>query len=148
MMVLAMKGGAVSPVTSYLAIEPGVRPSIIGLDWGEGIGLGGLGLVGMGAGGGGGGMGFGLGKAFSPVQWLRSELKKAMTTCGAAGRSAKAVVETTSLEIVDVSAISLGGPKTATDGTIETCVREALWSLELPEFFTLDHATYALNAAK
>ena len=40
MMTLAMKGGAVSPVTSYLAIEPGVRPSTEGLDWGTGQGFG------------------------------------------------------------------------------------------------------------
>jgi len=35
MMTLAMGGGAVSPVTSYLAIEPGVRPSTEGLEWGR-----------------------------------------------------------------------------------------------------------------
>src|SRR4029079_13407765 len=32
MMVLARRGRAVSPVTSYLAIEPGVRPSTEGID--------------------------------------------------------------------------------------------------------------------
>ncbi len=32
MMTVAMQGRAVSPVTSYLAIEPGVRPSTIGLE--------------------------------------------------------------------------------------------------------------------
>lgn len=43
---LAMTAGAVSPQTSYLAIEPGVRPSTIGL---EGIGRGfGSGAGGMG----------------------------------------------------------------------------------------------------
>ena len=31
MMVLARHGGAVSPVTSYLAVEPGVRPSTEGI---------------------------------------------------------------------------------------------------------------------
>jgi hypothetical protein len=45
MMTLARRGKAVSPVTSHLAIEPGVRPSTEGLDhggggFGEGIGLG------------------------------------------------------------------------------------------------------------
>src|SRR6185503_12383532 len=38
MMTLALKGGAVSPVTSYLAIEPGVRPSTDGLEEGRGFG--------------------------------------------------------------------------------------------------------------
>ena len=32
MMVLARHGRAVSPVTSYLAIEPGVRPSTEGIE--------------------------------------------------------------------------------------------------------------------
>ena len=31
-MILARHGGAVSPVTSYLAIEPGVRPSTEGIE--------------------------------------------------------------------------------------------------------------------
>ncbi len=43
MMVLARHGRAVSPVTSYLAIEPGVRPSTEGLNEGE------LGSIGMAA---------------------------------------------------------------------------------------------------
>jgi hypothetical protein len=36
MMTIALAGRAVSPVTSYLAIEPGVRPSKIGLPGGTG----------------------------------------------------------------------------------------------------------------
>jgi hypothetical protein len=47
-MTLALHGRAVSPVTSYLAIEPGVRPSTDGLEPGETFGAGGLGLRGMG----------------------------------------------------------------------------------------------------
>ncbi|HEY8074487.1 MAG TPA: vWA domain-containing protein, partial [Labilithrix sp.] len=46
-MTLAMHGGAVSPVTSYLAIEPGVRPSTEGLDDAE---LGSIGGIGTGQG--------------------------------------------------------------------------------------------------
>jgi hypothetical protein len=147
MMVLAMKGGAVSPVTSYLAIEPGVRPSMIGLDWGEGIGVGGFGSMGYGSGGGGAGMGIGLGKAFSPIVWLRGELAKVAVLCGATGRTVQAVVETTSTEIVDVFGVTLGAPTSSTDAKLRSCVTEALWSLELPSFFTLDHTTYAVNAA-
>src|SRR6185295_11972668 len=50
MMVLARQGGAVSPVTSYLAIEPGVRPSTEGIDLSEtGSGYGsGEGQIGLG----------------------------------------------------------------------------------------------------
>src|SRR5690606_36548026 len=41
MMPLALYGGAVSPVTSYLAIEPGVRPSTEGIEYtATGIGFG------------------------------------------------------------------------------------------------------------
>jgi hypothetical protein len=43
MMTLALRGGAVSPVTSYLAIEPGVRPSTEGLSDAEASGDGGFG---------------------------------------------------------------------------------------------------------
>ena len=52
---LAFFGNAVSPVTSFLAIEPGVRPSVDGLETGEGgggvgegIGLGNIGTIGHG----------------------------------------------------------------------------------------------------
>lgn len=39
MLALAFLGRAVSPVTSYLAIEPGVRPSTAGVPGrGEGVG--------------------------------------------------------------------------------------------------------------
>ena len=56
MMVLAKHGRAVSPVTSYLAVEPGVRPSTEGIEFhtvlgadGEGtIFLGNLGTFGSG----------------------------------------------------------------------------------------------------
>src|SRR5690606_17881837 len=44
---VALAGRAVSPVTSYLAIEPGVRPSKIGLDEDEGDGFE-MGLFGVG----------------------------------------------------------------------------------------------------
>ncbi|MEO7092653.1 MAG: hypothetical protein ABI175_05340, partial [Polyangiales bacterium] len=122
-------------------------PSIAGLDWEDGIGLGGLGLMGYGSGGGGGGSGIGLGASFSPVLWLRSELKKAMVACGGAGRLVKAVVETTSQEIVDVSPVAVGAPNGEGDAKLRTCVAESVWSLELPGFFTLSHGTYEVTAA-
>ena len=146
MMVLATKGGAVSPVTSYLAIEPGVRPSIIGLDWGDGIGSGGMGLLGFGEGGGGYGSGIGLGGSFSPIQWLRNAVGHALADCGGVARTASIGVETTSLEIVDVSAIGLGGAATSADPKLRACVTEAIWALELPAFFTLEHTTFQFIA--
>jgi len=73
MMPLALYGGAVSPVTSYLAIEPGVHPSTEGLDEMEGVGFGGLGLIGHGAGGGG----KSETSAFDHADWLRRALARA-----------------------------------------------------------------------
>lgn len=52
-MKIAMFGKAVSPVTSYVAAEPGVRPSTIGLEEGWGtIGSGRYGTIGYGSGSG------------------------------------------------------------------------------------------------
>ncbi|MEJ7597646.1 MAG: vWA domain-containing protein [Kofleriaceae bacterium] len=49
MMKVAMFGRAVSPVTSYVAFEPGTRPSTIGLDDLTGLGRSGFGSAGGGA---------------------------------------------------------------------------------------------------
>jgi hypothetical protein len=84
MMKLALLGRAVSPVTSYLAIEPGVRPSTEGLDEGEAFGLGGLGLIGHGSGGGGSGVGT-IG-GVDPDALMRAHLQRALAACGADGR--------------------------------------------------------------
>src|SRR6185436_8927977 len=46
--LVALAGRAVSPVTSYLAIEPGVRPSKIGFDEGGGVGSMRGGMIGTG----------------------------------------------------------------------------------------------------
>ena len=80
MMAVAMRGKAVSPVTSYLAIEPGVRPSTIGIDWG----MGGLGLIGVGESGGGIGEGIGLGtmQSFDHRAHLQKVFGAAWKSCG------------------------------------------------------------------
>src|SRR6187397_1969489 len=95
MMTLAMYGGAVSPVTSYLAIEPGVRPSTEGLTEGEG--------------GGGRGFGIGLGRAgmthvtgnVSPINrqaFLEQALRAEWGRCGGKADSASVDLETTQAE--------------------------------------------------
>ena len=124
-----------------------MRTSTIGLDWGDGIGFGGLGMVGHGSGGGGGGCGIGIGASYSPLQWLRSALGKALGDCGGAGRTLTASVETTSLEIVDVSSVGLDGTATAGDPKLRACVTEATWKLELPSFFDRVHTTYAVKTS-
>ena len=131
MMKLALLGRAVSPVTSYLAIEPGVRPSTEGLEEGEAIGLGGLGLIGRGGGGGGSGQGFGVGHDRDAA--MRAHLQRALDSCGASDRHAKATLETTFAELVDVASITVGG-----DAVIEGCVREQLWQSDLEAFFSED----------
>ena len=136
MMVLARYGRAVSPVTSYLAIEPGVRPSTEGLEdvgaggggTGEGtIGLGNLATYGRGGGG------------FDHVAWLRKALEPARKTCGFGRDAVSIAIETTLDEIVDV-------PKLSTDGRGDrACLLEAVWSLELPAAFSSAHEFWSVQ---
>ncbi|MBC8067759.1 MAG: VWA domain-containing protein [Deltaproteobacteria bacterium] len=127
MMQLALLGRAVSPVTSYLAIEPGVRPSTEGLEEGEGFGAGGLGLSGIGRGG--GGAGHAIGSTVDLPQLMRDHLGAAVQACGGTS-PAKAELETTFAEIVDVVTVSAGG-----DAVLDACVREQLWRTELEDDF-------------
>ncbi len=143
MMLLATKGGAVSPVTSYLAIEPGVRPSTEGLERGEG---------GIGEGGGGRGEGIGLGSigsighgggtSFDPDAVLRAVVADALRACGARGTHAEVHLETTVDEIVNVGSVTLtpASPKAA------HCVSEKVWDAMLPEGFDSDHASFVAIA--
>jgi subtilisin-like proprotein convertase family protein len=119
---VAMIGGAVSPVTSYLAIEPGVRPSRVGLE--------GLGLRGFGAGGGGRGEGLGaggLGLVSKPD--LKALMGGDAKVCidqhkPNAGWSVTLAVHSTFGEVVDV--LSTGKTPLA------RCLREAAWKIRLP----------------
>ena len=133
MMALAMHGGAVSPVTSYLAIEPGVRPSTEGLVE--------LGRSGIGAGGGGRGEGIGLGSigtlghggrsTWDPEEELRQLLAPAWKHCGGAPDTAQVVLETTLDEVVDVPEVTLD----TQDATLRSCLLEATWNLALSARF-------------
>ncbi|MDB4938380.1 MAG: hypothetical protein JWP87_5352, partial [Labilithrix sp.] len=122
-MKLALLGGAVSPVTSYLAIEPGVRPSNEGLDWGT-IGHGGGTGVGQ-AWGNGSGRLFGSGGAavVDKDAWLRTQLAKASHLCAPLAESASASLESTLDEVVDVGAVELSPTR---DTKSEACIREEL----------------------
>jgi hypothetical protein len=125
MRTVAFKGRAVSPVTSYLAIEPGVRPSIEGLlelEAGSGFGVGGLGLMGTGRGGGG---------ASIPLPQLSELLDASVAACAklhaaGSGWAVSLKVETTGPEIVDV-AVTRGS-----HAPLRECVVAAAWALELP----------------
>jgi subtilisin-like proprotein convertase family protein len=130
MMRVAKLGRVVSPVTSYLAIEPGVRPS-----W-AGLGLDGLGLGGGGAGGGGsgsGGRGFGGWGGFK-YPTLHDLMRHHIKRCVArhkptANWQVRLRFHTTYKEVVDVVPRS---PKSA----LQKCLVEGAWQILLPGNFT------------
>ena len=137
MMKVALMGKAVSPVTSYLAVEPGTRPSTIGIE------------------GRGGGMGRGRGTLVPSVRMgaassrkkpdPKSLLADATRACvakhaPAAGWKVTLAMESTYDEVVDVY------PTAGDKLPITACLVEAVWALRLPrasynvarEAFTLD----------
>jgi hypothetical protein len=142
MMVLARKGRAVSPVTSFLAIEPGVRPSTEGLDWtgtgeggggrGEGIGLGSIGTIGR-----------GTGPRFDHAGFLRQALRPAWRACNGKEGIAKLVVETTLDEIVDLPTIDVRGEAKASPAI--ACLANAAWNLVLPPSFNSGRASFTVD---
>jgi hypothetical protein len=130
MMVLAMRGHAVSPVTSLLAIEPGVRPSTEGLEE--------IGSIGFGSGFGSahgrlGGSHATRAARASLQDILHDALAKGLRACGGEGRAATVVLETTRDEVVDVTSATLMGPR---DAAVERCLHEAAWDLDLPPVFS------------
>lgn len=126
MFALAVRGHAVSPMTSFLAIEPGVRPSTEGLEdaMGFGSGSGRLGshrktkAVYMLA-----------ADTFDYAKFWRDRLSPIAKKCG--GGALHARIETTVDEIVAIDV----QPK-APNEALRTCVTSAAWELELPGNFT------------
>jgi subtilisin-like proprotein convertase family protein len=131
-MKVAMMGRAVSPVTSYVAFEPGTRPSSIGLEYTSGLGLA------SGYGAGGGGL-HGSGVRLPPdLRHLVDVEACVRSVKPAAGWRVALTVETTKDEVVDVNLA--GGA-----GAMATCLAEAVWSLRLDEkTFSLDSETFDL----
>jgi hypothetical protein len=130
MMRVALFGKAVSPVTSYLAIEPGVRPSTVGLmrDGGSGFGSGGLGMRGTGRGGGGGGR-------HPPDLRALVDVTACVDVHGA--QHATLDVDTTFAEVVDVR-VRNG------QAAFATCVAEAVWATRLSPAFNLEHEHFVV----
>lgn len=130
MMPLAMMGRVVSPVTSYLAIEPGVRPSTEGLDligtFGQGFGSGRGSLAGSHR------VKSPLISNFDKLAFLRDELRRGLAACGGAGRKATVGLESTLQELVLVRA-TIDGEKAG--AKLVTCLEEAAWGIELPGAF-------------
>jgi hypothetical protein len=136
MMVLARHGGAVSPVTSYIAIEPGVRPSTEGLEYGTGQGFGdGLGRLS------GSGRGSSATAQFNHQEHLRSLARDAMKACGGGARALRVEIETTLHEIVEISGLTLTG---ADDPKLAFCVEARIWSAALPRAFNREAAVYSI----
>ncbi|HEV8246752.1 MAG TPA: vWA domain-containing protein, partial [Polyangiaceae bacterium] len=138
MMTLAVRGGAVSPVTSYLAIEPGVRPSTEGLDWG-------LGLSGFGSGGGGMGSGAtsvsGMAPALDREAFLKGHIADDWRRCGGRPDTATITLETTSAEIANIQSVDI----TVSDALLTTCLREAVWDLVLPAAFSEEWNSFTIR---
>jgi hypothetical protein len=134
MLKVAFFGRVVSPVTSYLAIEPGVRPSRAGIDR-------------MGGGGSGAGYGRGAGRLGSrrarlPLD-LRPLLAPAIKRCLARHRPPRSwrvslTVHTTFDEIVDVV---LGGRPTS----MGRCLAEETWKLRLPPSFDRERERFEVD---
>lgn len=135
MMPLALYGGAVSPVTSYLAIEPGVRPSTEGIEYtATGIGFGSVApRVRMG--------GTMVSRPpFDHHAWLDQQLSEAWRTCGGRG-GASVGFETTRAEVVLVDEAR---GLSYRDLVADRCLEQAIWDLELPERFESPHEGWQL----
>ena len=135
-MRVAMYGRAVSPVTSYVASEPGTRPSTIGLD----DSLFG-GLLGNEAGEMNGG--FGFGRARTPPN-LASLIDTA--PCLAAHPQAKPWEVTLEVEVTRDEIVDVG---TATKGPLAACLVETAWALTLdPLVFALDRQQFTVTLSR
>lgn len=123
MMLVALMGRAVSPVTSYLAIEPGVRPSTIGLEgggpgWGT-IGSGRYGTIGG---------GHGKTRSRPDLSTMIDSSACVKKHAPPVGWGVKLDVETTRDEIVDLK-IRNGF------GAMADCLVETVWRLRLDDRF-------------
>lgn len=120
---LAMTAGVVSPVTSYLAIEPGVRPSTEGLETaGRGFGAGFGSASGVGYGGGG----RGIGKL--PPFDLRDEIADEIAACEKAHAPRADWSETLTLHLTYEEIVDVDAPTTP----MAQCLAEATWTVEMP----------------
>jgi von Willebrand factor type A domain len=139
MMTLALRGRAVSPVTSYLAIEPGVRPSTEGLKpedflnqgWGAAprLRMGGCKLSGR-------------AQPLDLQAFLDQRLRPEYEHCGGTLGESYVDLETTRSEIVRVELSAMDGPP---DSLTSSCFSEAVWALQLPEAFAEDWATFRVE---
>ncbi len=128
MMRVAMFGRAVSPVTSYVAAEPGVRPSTIGFPHSR------FGTTGHGS---GSGSGYGRGGSRTKLDFAKlvdtaSCVAKVQPTTA---WEVELSVETTKDEVADV--------EIAQPSAMATCLAEVVWALRLDRRqFDLDRESF------
>lgn len=128
---VAFMGHAVSPVTSFVAAEPGTRPSIDGMGWGT-IGAGRYGTIGHGS---GSGSGYGMARV-QPKIHVDPAACLAQFPPPTGVWTAHLVVETTRTEIVDVRGAS---------DPLSTCLAETIWTQRLGGEFDRDHDSFEVN---
>jgi hypothetical protein len=136
MLKLAFFARAVTPVTSYLAIEPGVRPSRVGIDRAR-SGFG----TGSGYGSGKGGLGLrGTPEPPDLGALMAAGVKSCAATHSAApGWKVAVGVETTYREVVDV-VVRSGGP-----APLAACIVEVAWAVRLTTAFIEERTWYELT---
>jgi hypothetical protein len=124
---LAWRGRAVSPVTSYLAVEPGARPSTSGVpELLSGIGSSfGSHSIGCGC-----RVGYGSRRTIDVPGLLATAIAPAWRRCAPGVARGRVTIETTSREVVDVPRATVDG---AGGGTLAECLGEAAWSIDVPE---------------
>ncbi|MEO7734559.1 MAG: vWA domain-containing protein, partial [Kofleriaceae bacterium] len=133
-MTLARLGRVVSPVTSYLAIEPGVRPSKIGLPprggvgWGT-IGSGRYGTIGHGISGGD--------NRVPPDLAALIDQRRCVRAHPAGDADVQLAVETTRDEIVGVTVLD-------GEGALADCLVEATWAVRLDARFDREDEDFVL----
>jgi hypothetical protein len=136
-MTLALKGRAVSPVTSYLAIEPGVRPSTEGLTEPQTVAFAHGPKVRMGW-----GKTSSRGPYLDLQDFLSERLRPELERCGGTRGDAYVDIETTREEIVSVALAGNNGPL---DPPIATCFTESAWALLLPAAFDKDFESFRVE---
>lgn len=129
-----MMGRAVSPVTSYVAFEPGTRPSTVGLErTGSGFGVDS-----------GSGMGRGAGVMVhrvtpDPMALVADAAKQCVVTHKPpAGWKVDLTMESTYDEVVDVIVDSGTGP-------LASCLVEAVWAADLTSAYDQARETFQLS---
>jgi hypothetical protein len=136
-MVLAKRGGAVSPVTSYVSATPGARPPFEpmlsgGSSCGVGIGRSARGSSHCG----------GLPARDNLDDLLGTMLKPRFAACGGGAKHAEIDLETTRREVVDVTRADVEGA----GGDVARCLEQAVWDLDLPsEFARYTFRTFSLT---